>query len=461
MYDRTSDERNFMTFRKASLLALTGLLFTTLLSACSSSDTVPAAESLTGETLNVIKANGQWLVRGGDQDAALLWRSQNPLGKSVSVKFADYDEPVDLTIKDDHAFLGDMIVGDVRDGQVIGAQGRAIANLDGSPLLGTQSFGIRSSGNRWPNAVVPYVYDGSATSNIRKQFEEARRIYSQQTGIRLVPRTNEAQYVRVQAGGGCSSYVGQMSRSFKPNGQELKLGSDGCGVGAALHEIGHAVGLEHEQTRCDRDDYIEVRYAYIEPDWQSQYKKNCDSNRTTYSAYDYKSIMHYRNAKKNGQWVMLARNGQIAPQDIGRNDNTLTSSDKKAFAAIYGEGGGSGNSSTSFEVRARGTRGGEKLNFRIDQTTLATFTLSKDYQTYQTSSNRSGVVNLEFFNDDGPSSDVQIDYIKVGSQTRQAEDQSYNTGAWGNGRCGGGSRTEMMQCNGVLGFGPVDWKPAN
>ena len=442
-------------FSKPLLPALTGLFFLALLSACSSEIAAPTAESAVDGQINVSKVKGQWVAQSSDKDAALLWTSQNLSGKTVSVQLADYDESVDLVLKDGQAFLGDMVIGDVRGEQVIGIQGEAIANVDGSPLLKTQSFGIRSSGNRWPNAVVPYVFDGSATSNIRKQFEEARRIYSQQTGIRLVPRTNQAQYVRVQAGSGCSSYVGQMSRSFKPNGQELKLGRDGCGVGAALHEIGHAVGLEHEQTRCDRDEYIEVRYQYIDANWQSQYKKNCNSNRTTHSAYDYKSIMHYRNAKQNGQWRMLPRNNQIAPQDIGRGSGTLTSSDKKAFTAIYGKGGGGGSNSTSFELRARGTRGGEKVNFRIDQNTLATFTLSRDFKTYKTSSNRNGGINVEFFNDDGRSSDVQINYIKVGSQIRQAEAQSYNTGAFGNGRCGGGTRTEMMQCNGVLGFGPV------
>lgn len=113
-----------------------------------------------------------------------------------------------------------------------------------------------------------------------------------------------------------------------------------------------------------------------------------------------------------------------------------------------------GSNGTSFEIRARGTSGGEKLNFHIDQNTLATFTLSKDYRTYKTSSNRNGGINLEFFND-APGRDVQIDYVKVGGRTRQAEAQSYNTGAWGNGRCGGGSYSEWMQCDGVLGFGPV------
>ena len=300
----------------------------------------PSAEPL-DNALNVEKVGNDWVVKSGDPEAAQLWRSQNPLGKTVTVKFADSSEPTQLVIKDGHAFIGDMLIGDVRGEQVIGAQGEPIANLDGSPLLRSQGFGIYKTGNKWPNAVIPYVFDSSATSNIRSQFEKARSIYTKETGIRLVKHTNQSQYVRVMAGSGCSSYVGRMSTSFKRNGQELKLGRDGCGVGAALHEIGHAAGLMHEQTRCDRDDYIRVRYDLIDPNWHSQYEKSCGSVHKSHTSYDYNSIMHYGNSRIGGQWQMTDRKGKVSPQDIG-SDGVLTSADKTSFKAIYGKGGNDG-----------------------------------------------------------------------------------------------------------------------
>ena len=43
--------------------------------------------------------------------------------------------------------------------------------------------------------------------------------------------------------------------------QEMNLGP-GLSVGTASHEMMHALGIEHEQSRFDRDDWIRI-------DWQA------------------------------------------------------------------------------------------------------------------------------------------------------------------------------------------------
>ena len=65
-------------------------------------------------------------------------------------------------------------------------------------------------------------------------------------------------------------------------------------VDTALHELGHSIGLHHEQNRRDRDDYIWVRSEYMDPKYRFASDMENEEDITNYGiAYDYGSIMHY------------------------------------------------------------------------------------------------------------------------------------------------------------------------
>jgi hypothetical protein len=118
-----------------------------------------------------------------------------------------------------------------------------------------------------------------------------------------------------------------------------------------------------------------------------------------------------------------------------------------------GGGGGGGGGSATILVRARGTAGGESIQLQVNNNTIATWSLTTSMTNYTASTSATGGINVRFTND-ASNRDVQVDYIQVNGSTRQAENQTTNTGVYQNGQCGG-SNSEWMHCNGYIGFGNV------
>jgi len=123
---------------------------------------------------------------------------------------------------------------------------------------------------------------------------------------------------------------------------------------------------------------------------------------------------------------------------------------------------GNGNDdvgSNMIVVRASGTTGTESITLRVGDIDLQSWTLSTGFLDFTASTDLQGDISVAFTNDNGDA-DVQIDYIMVNGETRQAEDQSENTGVWANGQCGGGSNSEWLHCNGFISFGSVSGDPS-
>ena len=56
----------------------------------------------------------------------------------------------------------------------------------------------------------------------------------------------------------------------------------------------HTLGMFHEQSRPDRDDYVTINTNNIEADKKNNFRRYKTTQINTYNVpYDYTSIMHY------------------------------------------------------------------------------------------------------------------------------------------------------------------------
>nr|VZI27778.1 unnamed protein product [Spirometra erinaceieuropaei] len=90
---------------------------------------------------------------------------------------------------------------------------------------------------------------------------------------------------------GCCAQVGRQSED-EP--QVVSIAPSCANEGSVMHELGHVLGLFHEQSRPDRDEYVEVFEENIKPDDRIAFKKwSHDHIDSLGEPYDYNSIMHY------------------------------------------------------------------------------------------------------------------------------------------------------------------------
>lgn len=247
-----------------------------------------------------MKGLGKWLINRKLTVAAVSFQGGPIAGTMVVSGQSLRRTPLVYANIDGQAvFEGDIVLGSVAEAEAMLQR----AGDAGGPVL--QSIGITGQQFRWPNATMPFTIDASLPN--QQRVRDAIAHWEANTRIRFVERTaaNAAQhpnFVEFRPGGGCSSNIGRrgVGRQF------ITLGAS-CTTGNTIHEIGHSLGLWHEQSREDRDTFVNIVFANITAGLEHNFTQHI-SDGDDLGPYDYGSIMHYPASafSSNGEATIVA-----------------------------------------------------------------------------------------------------------------------------------------------------------
>ena len=176
---------------------------------------------------------------------------------------------------------------------------------------------------------MPFVILPGFTNEEKQTILDAMNHIAQRTNVCFRARNTQANYIKFKKYTvdelGWPGGQSRLGRCGFPDpecldGQEIKLSA--VSERTVRHEIGHALGVHHEHTREDRNEFVEILWNNIEP-LQAGNFAQVPLVTTDFGSYDFASIMHYQSTafgRKIGgvRRQTIKRRGNPSDTNFGR-----------------------------------------------------------------------------------------------------------------------------------------------
>lgn len=144
--------------------------------------------------------------------------------------------------------------------------------------------------NTWTNGIIPYEFDPGLSTSNRDNILAGMAEWSARANIQFVASSCDlvldCVYITNDL---CPGALGCSIVGMNGGRQRFKGGAN---IQVARHELGHLLGMHHEQQRSDRDEFVQIDVEVIDSDlYENNYGIVSEG---MYGPYDFMSVMHYK-----------------------------------------------------------------------------------------------------------------------------------------------------------------------
>ncbi|XP_036357553.1 zinc metalloproteinase nas-4-like [Octopus sinensis] len=193
---------------------------------------------------------------------------------------------------------------------------------------------------RWKTNEIPYTYGDYFTTKEKVEVQNSMDDWNALTCIRFREANDrDKNKIIFKNGQGISYYMYFIFEELKltlESAPEAEIISKRITKSIILHELGHAIGLFHEQSRSDRDTYVSIIKRNVINGLFYNFEKRTNRDMNLYdTTYDYRSIMHYGSYlfSVNGEMTIVTKDKRY--QKIIGKAKILSFNDVKIVNAMY------------------------------------------------------------------------------------------------------------------------------
>jgi len=219
-------------------------------------------------------------------------------------------------------------------------------------LLAKSRNGVIDQSSLWPKMRIPYNLQADLDPRAVEAFRQAIQRFNDSTPLLFEPKTASDQKflnVRHEPSDSCA-YANWGYSTNQADNNLVILKNDNCLndpriAGLLMHEIAHAIGMEHEWARTDRDKYITINLNNMIDGANNPASEDFplykEPNGVTIGSFDFNSITMYGpyifDLAKEKHKPIITRKESGRPDFVGTY--SLSRKDKRAIAILYASQG--------------------------------------------------------------------------------------------------------------------------